>query len=872
MASNLNYNVNINTTAGVQALNNLQNKVAGLNNSFGTLKNAIGGIAVGAAISSVLRFADNIQDLSDATGIASQNLLGFQKAVQAFGGSADGADKAVLKLVTNIGAAAEGSAEMQAAFGNVGVSLNDLATLSETDILKKTIDGLGKITSQSEQALLKQQLLGKEFRNVATSGLGEAYTKATAESEKYAASIKSAAETQQKLENAVNRVKLALLDAIAPVADFMNSLDEEQINRFIDAMVKVGGAAVALYAVVKVAEGLKVALTILVQIGSAALTFAKYLTPIGRIIAGMVAGFTTAQMVAKKFFDVDLIDGWANILGIGVDKQKELNAVGTADTSAQMAANAAATKKAAEEAARAAEVKRKLKAAVDELKASLSGVTENFAKMNAQNIAAINLQTEMIGKTKEEIDVRNAEADIAKKAADEIGKLEEQKRKLNEAQKQQGGAALIDATIAKIKEQAAVDTEATQQAIRNLEAKKNAHEALKAIQDFAYRSEVEGIRKVQDVMDDMRTSTMSGLEKSYAEIEIASRKSAEAAIDAENSRRRSAGLAKVTADEEKRYYEEAAKGNAAMARAIEQQYNQSRSFSSGWKKAFNEYADSATNAAKTAENLFKKATQGMEDVIVKFVKTGKFEFKDFVNDMLEQLLRSQIQQTFTGLLGGITGGLGGGGGGAQGGGAQGGGGGGIMDTIAGLFGGGGGAPGSSANNPLYVIDIGGGGGGGGFMGPMQQGQGGAGGGLGAIWDTVSGIGSSIWDGVSGAVGGIVDGISGAFGGIADAVGGMFGGGGDSGGGFFDDIGSFFDGFFANGGQIGAGKFGVVGENGPEFVSGPANVMPMGAGGGTNVTYNINAVDAMSFKQMLAQDPSFIYALSMQGASGVPSRR
>ena len=155
------------------------------------------------------------------------------------------------------------------------------------------------------------------------------------------------------------------------------------------------------------------------------------------------------------------------------------------------------------------------------------------------------------------------------------------------------------------------------------------------------------------------------------------------------------------------------------------------------------------------------------------------------------------------------------------------------------------------------------------MGPMQeQGQGGSGG----MFDTIKNIGSSIWDGVSGAVGGIVDGISGAFGGIASAVGGLFGGGGggDSGGGFFDGISSLFDGFFANGGNIGAGKFGVVGESGPELVSGPASVTPMG--GGTNVTYNINAVDAASFKQMLAQDPSFIYGLSMQGAKGVPARR
>ena len=89
MAGNLKYNVDVITTPGIQALSNLQNKVAGVSNAFGGLKNAIGGIAVGAAISSILRFADGIQDLSAATGVASGNILGFQKAVQAFGGSAD---------------------------------------------------------------------------------------------------------------------------------------------------------------------------------------------------------------------------------------------------------------------------------------------------------------------------------------------------------------------------------------------------------------------------------------------------------------------------------------------------------------------------------------------------------------------------------------------------------------------------------------------------------------------------------------------------------------------------------------------------------------------------------------------------------------
>jgi len=85
------------------------------------------------------------------------------------------------------------------------------------------------------------------------------------------------------------------------------------------------------------------------------------------------------------------------------------------------------------------------------------------------------------------------------------------------------------------------------------------------------------------------------------------------------------------------------------------------------------------------------------------------------------------------------------------------------------------------------------------------------------------------------------------------------------------LGSIFGGFFANGGNLPAGKFGIVGERGPEMISGPGTITPI-SGGSTNVVYNINAVDALSFKQMVARDPSFIYAVTEQGRKSAPLMR
>ncbi len=90
--------------------------------------------------------------------------------------------------------------------------------------------------------------------------------------------------------------------------------------------------------------------------------------------------------------------------------------------------------------------------------------------------------------------------------------------------------------------------------------------------------------------------------------------------------------------------------------------------------------------------------------------------------------------------------------------------------------------------------------------------------------------------------------------------------------------------FAAGGQVMADTPIIVGERGPEmFVPRSAGtIVPNNALGGAasqssnqgqqmSVTYNIQAVDAASFRSLVARDPSFIYAVTEQGRRSQPSR-
>jgi len=87
-------------------------------------------------------------------------------------------------------------------------------------------------------------------------------------------------------------------------------------------------------------------------------------------------------------------------------------------------------------------------------------------------------------------------------------------------------------------------------------------------------------------------------------------------------------------------------------------------------------------------------------------------------------------------------------------------------------------------------------------------------------------------------------------------------------------GGIFGGGKANGGSVMKNRPYLVGERGPEIMVPGASgkIIPnneIGGKGGT-VTYNINAVDARSFKQLVASDPEFIYNVTRVGQRRLPA--
>jgi lambda family phage tail tape measure protein len=290
-----------------------------------------------------------------------------------------------------------------------------------------------------------------------------------------------------------------------------------------------------------------------------------------------------------------------------------------------------------------------------------------------------------------------------------------------------------------------------------------------ALADFSAKQQIDTSNQLQRIQDDINKSTMTETERKYYDIAAASRDSAKSAIDAENSRRRSLGVAQMTAEEERRYYSEATKNSQKLIDKTKEHDRVSRDFSTGWSRAYKQYAEDAGNASKHAESMFSKATQGMEDAFVDFAKTGKFEWNDFLASLAEEALRYELKGIFADIMAGKADAKS------------------TLDQLQGAIG-----------NKI------------GANKPASQG------------------GATSED-------------------------------------MLKQLGSLYGGMGAAKNQAPQGAIGSRPiQNNPT----PPPVPPTT----NNITYTINAVDAPSFKQLVAQDPAFIYAVTVQGARTLAGRR
>lgn len=70
----------------------------------------------------------------------------------------------------------------------------------------------------------------------------------------------------------------------------------------------------------------------------------------------------------------------------------------------------------------------------------------------------------------------------------------------------------------------------------------------------------------------------------------------------------------------------------------------------GMSEALREYQESVRDVAASTKAMWADAFKGMEDALVNFVQTGKFDFKSLADSIIADMIRIQVRQSITGPL------------------------------------------------------------------------------------------------------------------------------------------------------------------------------------------------------------------------------
>ena len=660
------------------ALAKIEKNVKSVNDTFGKLKNALAGLALGAFTSGALRMADAISDLSDATGIAVSAIMGFSNAVAQNGGDADKAQQSLNKFVLSIAEAADGGVKAQLAFQELDITLSDLQRLTEQELFEKAIKGLSQIDDISKRARISAELFGKGLRGVNLKAVGEGYEAAAAGSKEYADAIKSAAATQQQLEVTLNKTRVALLTAIKPLLDFINTLNVsiDTIVNVIKVMLALGTAILAISVFGRVVQVLVGAFTLLAgaaeTVGGFILTLSLRLTSMGRVgafISDVLANIallfnklvTSSPMLAQGIAYIGtaiqpligLFAGAAAAAALFWDKVKNFLGMG------------GGTNKVAEDMEKQAEAAREVEDAFAKQRKAIELSSAAFRKQNNEIIDNINLEKSFIGKSEEHVEIIKTQEAIYKRAADETEKLRNARDALGKDE--QKLVPIYDAQIEKIKEQTQVD-------VARITA------SLSGLQDLRLleQDRLNNLQRISDAMERQKdiAGTTSGvfstLSKSMNEIAFGKSQRGKSVFEQQradierNIQLLEADMAGaiMAAFETEDGFTNIQQMNTELAKMYQltEQLKQSqlgeldlsRQWATGWQDAFSKYTDSATNAATMAGNAFNSITQNMNSAIDNFVTTGKFKFGDFARSVIQDLIKIELKAQASKLLSGAS--------------------------------------------------------------------------------------------------------------------------------------------------------------------------------------------------------------------------
>lgn len=601
----------------------LQTAIQGLGGNLKSLSSAFQAVGGTAAISaagfgymlrSVTQMSEQTKDLATAFGLSIGKALQFQKALELTGGKAENAQKILGTLFSKINEAQEGNEKTISVFERLGLSFEELRSLTPEQSLNKVVGALSQIGDSYERIKLVKELLGKGGLGLDLKDLSSRLEDSTDKFKKAEQAVETFDAVSKQLQQSMDNLKMAFAEMVAPLLPNGNLI--VGINSFkaaligITAYAVIGGVIRLAGAIIEVASAVKKLTS--AKIGFNAAGGLKGLLQAGAAL-GVGIGADYLLNKEEKKPEVPPMPS-----GIGEDEEGGAIGVGGA---AKTTAPTTPGKRPELEAG----------------KARIAGLTKEISLLKQKGelkVAALNM------------DKFAARMDEAKLARDEaINKAQvKYNQAINKQDLSKEQIRQMEQEFA-LEKQAANEQEVQARALINAERDKEL-KGLKLQADYqtaSYALQEKGI-DLERVSNQLTESQVAA-----TKIELATQTQL---LSLENqiaeAKQRQASEEEIKILEAKQAAEK--RLGELRKRNIQEEEERRGSFVEGWKAAYKTYSEDAVDNFRIGQEAFTSVTSHMSSAIENFVRTGKLAFKDFARSVIQDLLMIALKAQATKLL------------------------------------------------------------------------------------------------------------------------------------------------------------------------------------------------------------------------------